>query len=67
MKLTDSIFNVESTNVSNIITSTPIGFITDQLQDNNDKYTPPTIKLPDSIPSLRNPPLAPKRQNSRNL
>ncbi|CAF2495598.1 unnamed protein product [Rotaria sp. Silwood2] len=66
MKLTDSILNVGSTNVSAIITSTPIGLITDQLQD-NDKYTPPTIKPPDYIPSLRNPPLAPKRQNTRNV
>ncbi|CAF3459439.1 unnamed protein product [Rotaria sp. Silwood1] len=66
MKLTDSILNVGPTNVSAIITSTPIGLITDQLQD-NDKYTPPTIKPPDYIPSLRNPPLAPKRQNTRNV
>ncbi|CAF4199140.1 unnamed protein product, partial [Rotaria sordida] len=34
-------------------------------QEDNDKYTPPTIKLPDYIPTLRNPPLAPKRQNTR--
>ncbi|CAF1067594.1 unnamed protein product [Adineta steineri] len=66
MKLTDSILNVGSTNISAIITSTPIGLIADQLQD-NDKYTPPTIKPPDYIPSLRNPPLAPKRQNTRNV
>lgn len=66
MKLTDSIFNVGSTNLSAMITSTPIGLIAEQLQD-NDKYTPPTIKPPDCIPSLRNPPLAPKRQNSRNV
>ncbi|CAF0901512.1 unnamed protein product [Rotaria sp. Silwood1] len=66
MKLTDSILNFGPTNVSAIITSTPIGLITDQLQD-NDKYTPPTIKPPDYIPSLRNPPLAPKRQNTRNV
>ncbi|CAF1468055.1 unnamed protein product [Rotaria magnacalcarata] len=66
MKLTDSILNVGSNNVSGIITSTPIGLIADQLQD-NDKYTPPTIRPPDYIPSLRNPPLAPKRQNTRNV
>ncbi|CAF1273517.1 unnamed protein product [Adineta steineri] len=66
MKLTDSILNVGSTNISAIITSTPIGLLADQLQD-NDKYTPPTIKPPDYIPSLRNPPLAPKRQNTRNV
>jgi hypothetical protein len=66
MKLTDSILNVGSTNISAIVTSTPIGLIADQLQD-NDKYTPPTIKPPDYIPSLRNPPLAPKRQNTRNV
>jgi len=66
MKLTDSILNVGSTNLSALITSTPIGLIADQLQD-TDKYTPPTIKPPDYIPSLRNPPLAPKRQNSRNV
>jgi hypothetical protein len=66
MKLTDSILNVGSTNIPGIVTSTPIGLIADQLQD-NDKYTPPTIKPPDYIPSLRNPPLAPKRQNTRNV
>jgi hypothetical protein len=66
MKLTDSILNVGSTNISALVTSTPIGLIADQLQD-NDKYTPPTIKPPDYIPSLRNPPLAPKRQNTRNV
>ena len=60
MKLTDSILNVSS----GIITSTPIGPLSEQLQD-NDNYTPATIKLPDFIPSLRNPPLAPKRQNTR--
>lgn len=66
MKLTDSILNVGSTNISALVTSTPIGLIAEQLQD-NDKYTPPTIKPPDYIPSLRNPPLAPKRQNTRNV
>ena len=66
MKLTDSILNVGSTNLSALITSTPIGLIADQLQE-SDKYTPPTIKPPDYIPSLRNPPLAPKRQNTRNV
>lgn len=66
MKLTDSILNVGSANLSALITSTPIGLIADQLQD-SDKYTPPTIKPPDYIPSLRNPPLAPKRQNTRNV
>lgn len=66
MKLTDSICNVSSTNHSAVITSTPIVLIAEQLQD-NDKYTPTTIKPPDYIPSLRNPPLAPKRQNSRNV
>jgi anaphase-promoting complex subunit 3 len=64
MKLTDSILNVGSTNISGIITSTPIGLLSEQLQD-NDNYTPPTIKPPDYVPSLRNPPLAPKRQNTR--
>ncbi|CAF0987814.1 unnamed protein product [Rotaria sp. Silwood1] len=64
MKLTDSILNVGSTNISGVITSTPIGLLSEQLQD-NDKYTPPTIKPPDYIPTLRNPPLAPKRQNTR--
>ncbi|CAF1365172.1 unnamed protein product [Adineta steineri] len=66
MKLTDSILNVGSTNISGIITSTPIGLLSEQLQD-NDKYTPPTIKPPDYIPTIRNPPLAPKRQNTRML
>jgi hypothetical protein len=66
MKLTDSILNVGSTNISALITSTPIGLIAEQLQD-SDKYTPPTIKPPDYIPSIRNPPLAPKRQNTRNV
>ena len=66
MKSTDSILNVGSANLSALITSTPIGLIADQLQD-SDKYTPPTIKPPDYIPSLRNPPLAPKRQNTRNV
>lgn len=66
MKLTDSILNVGSTNISALVTSTPIALIAEQLQD-NDKYTPPTIKPPDYIPSLRNPPLAPKRQNTRNV
>jgi hypothetical protein len=60
MKLTDSILNVGP----NLITSTPIGLLSEQLQD-NDNYTPPTIKPPDYIPTLRNPPLAPKRQNTR--
>ncbi|CAF3821508.1 unnamed protein product [Rotaria magnacalcarata] len=64
MKLTDSILNVDSTNISGVITSTPIGLLSEQLQD-NDKYTPPTIKPPDYIPTIRNPPLAPKRQNTR--
>jgi hypothetical protein len=64
MKLTDSMLNVGSTNISGIITSTPIGLLSEQLQD-NDNYTPPTIKPPDYVPSLRNPPLAPKRQNTR--
>lgn len=60
MKLTESLLNVGST----LITSTPIGLFAEQLQD-NDNYTPPTIKPPDYIPSIRNPPLAPKRQNTR--
>jgi len=60
MKLTESVLNVGST----LITSTPIGLFAEQLQD-NDNYTPPTIKPPDYIPSIRNPPLAPKRQNTR--
>jgi len=64
MKLTDSILNVGPTNISGLITSTPIGLLSEQLQD-NDNYTPPTIKPPDYIPTLRNPPLAPKRQNTR--
>lgn len=64
MKLTDSILNVDSTNISGVITSTPIGLLSEQLQD-NDKYTPPTIKPPDYISTIRNPPLAPKRQNTR--
>jgi hypothetical protein len=64
MKLTDSMLNVASTNISGIITSTPIGLLSEQLQD-NDNYTPPTIKPPDYVPSIRNPPLAPKRQNTR--
>ncbi|CAF0843027.1 unnamed protein product [Adineta ricciae] len=66
MKLTDSILNVDSANISASITSTPIGLLSEQLQD-GDKYTPPTIKPPDNIPTLRNPPLAPKRQNTRML
>jgi hypothetical protein len=60
----NSILNIDSANISGIITLTPIGLLSEQLQD-NDKYTPPTIKPPDYIPSLRNPPLAPKRQNTR--
>lgn len=64
MKLTDSMLNVASTNLSGLITSTPVGLLSEQLQD-HDNYTPPTIKPPDYIPSLRNPPLAPKRQNTR--
>ena len=64
MKLTDSMLNVASSNLTGLITSTPIGLLSEQLQD-HDNYTPPTIKPPDYIPSLRNPPLAPKRQNTR--
>lgn len=64
MKLTDSMLNVASTHISGLVTSTPIGLLSEQLQD-HDNYTPPTIKPPDYIPSLRNPPLAPKRQNTR--
>ncbi|UJR20937.1 hypothetical protein I4U23_024046 [Adineta vaga] len=66
MKLTDSILNVDSANISANITSTPIALLSEQLQD-GDKFTPPTIKPPDYIPTLRNPPLAPKRQNTRML
>ncbi|CAF0757012.1 unnamed protein product [Didymodactylos carnosus] len=65
VKLADNLLNVGTTINVGLITSTPIDRIADSDQDLIDKFTPPTIMTPTWVPSLRNPPLAPKRTNNR--
>lgn len=70
MKLTDPLLSMDTSHTPNITTSsttttsTPICAYLEPLQD-QDKYTPPTIKTTEFLPTLKNPPLAPKRQNTR--
>ena len=67
MKLTDSMLNMDTLHTpstTTTTTSTPICAHFEQFQE-HDKYTPPTIKTTEFLPTLKNPPLAPKRQNTR--
>jgi len=67
MKLTDSMLNMDTTHTpstTTTTTSTPICAHFEQFQE-HDKFTPPTIKTTEFLPTLKNPPLAPKRQNTR--
>ena len=57
MALTGTIINVDPTKTM------PIYAQVDQTTD-QDKYTSPTIKIPDYSMALRHPPLAPNRQNT---
>jgi hypothetical protein len=64
MRLAQSTLNIDSMHLLCATTSTPISAVVDHFSE-ADKFTPPTIKTTDNMPTLRNPPLAPKRQNTR--